>query len=295
MRRRVPLYTQPPARMILAVEPRGAYLDLDGAWDAPRYLPTVDARGWGPRLRYLTRTTDIEAFAAEIATSLPPFVLYGSGDFHHLTAVLVSRAQGPLTIVCFDNHPDWDRRPPRWACGGWVNRALELPHVQRVSVWGCGNFELAFPSRLFGNRSALRSGQLEVHAWAERQPPSVQRLFPSMTRADWRQSFSDFCARLAGQNVYVTVDLDCLRAEEAATNWESGLFSAADVAWAIAELRRHAPIVAGDVCGAYSAPICARRFQRFASWWDHPRLTLGANARDTNLRSLGVIWPALLG
>ena len=37
--------------------------------------------------------------------------------------------------------------------------------------------------------------------------------------------------------VYVTIDLDCLRAEDAVTNWESGRFSLDDLAWGSRELR----------------------------------------------------------
>jgi hypothetical protein len=272
------------------------HLDLDGAWNGGALgLPTVDARAWGPRLRYWARRVDIDEFDSRIARTLPPFALYGSGDFHHLSGVLVRKAAGPLTLLSFDNHPDWDRRPPRWACGGWVNRALELPNVQRVSVWGCGNFELSVPSRWFGNGAAIRSGRLELHAWAERQPHSVQRRFACMTRQDWRQQFADFAESFAGGNAYVTVDLDCLRSQEAHTNWENGEFTADDVAWAIGELQRHTHIVGGDVCGAYSTPVFQRPFQRFAAWWDHPRLIPGADSAAINARSLATIWPSLVG
>jgi hypothetical protein len=272
------------------------HLDLDGAWDRGAMgLATVEARAWGPRLRYWARGMDIEELDSAIVRALPPFVLYGSGDFHHLSGVLVRKAAGPLTVVSFDNHPDWDRRPPRWTCGGWVNRAMELPNVQRVSVWGCGNFELSAPSRWFGNGAALRNGRLEVHAWTERQPASVQRRFPCMTRNDWRQQFADFAVGLAGGNAYVTVDLDCLRSQEAQTNWENGEFTADDVAWAIGELRRHAQVGGGDVCGAYSAPVFQRPFQRFAASWDHPRLISGVDFSAINARSLATIWPSLVG
>ncbi len=52
-----------------------------------------------------------------------------------------------------------------------------------------------------------------------------------MTRQNWRERFGHFVDGLKGERVYVTVDLDCLRAEEAITNWENGLFTAEDVAW----------------------------------------------------------------
>jgi hypothetical protein len=81
--------------------------------------------------------------------------------------------------------------------------------------------------------------------------------------------------------------MDCLREEDAVTNWESGLFTADDVAWAISRLPR---VIAGDICGAYSPPVYERGLQRFAAEWDHPRLGPRENSRVINTRSLEKIW-----
>ena len=121
---------------------RALHLNLDDAWrDEPLALPVVDARAWGPQLRFSAPQRLIAEFYKEHETNLAsPFLLYGSGDFHYLTALRLRSVARPIVVVSFDNHPDWDVRPPKWGCGGWVNRALELPHVRHVSVWGCGNF-----------------------------------------------------------------------------------------------------------------------------------------------------------
>jgi len=271
------------------------HLNLDDAWGSTPGIETLDLREWGPRLRYQGKRKEVDAFREQIAGRLTPFVLYGSGDFHYLAGVLLRRITGPVTVISFDNHPDWDIRPPYWACGGWVNRALELPNVERVFVWGCGNFELQFPSRLFANRRALRSGRLQVHAWAERQPESVRKTFDCMTRQNWCDRFEEFARSLAGRRTYVTIDLDCLTEREAATNWEQGLFEADEIAWALGKIRECSQIVGGDVCGAFSEPRYARPFQRFAAKWDHPKSgpVDRRNAEDINRTALEKIWPAL--
>ncbi|HEX9502485.1 MAG TPA: arginase family protein [Thermoanaerobaculia bacterium] len=262
------------------------YLDLDGALDpAPLGLPRRDAREWGPRLRCFAPRSAMQTFIRDVLGGLPPFVVYGSGDFHHLAAALLRKLPAkPFNLVSFDNHPDWDIRPPHWACGGWMKRALELPHLERAVVWGCGNFELNFPARIFGSR------RVEVHAWAERYPNRGQ-----MTRNNWRTQFEEFADSMRDRDVYITVDMDCLREEDAVTNWESGLFSADEVAWAIGVLRAHANVIGGDVCGAYSPPIYERRKQRFAAEWDHPKVTPPdpERARQVNTASLQIILPAL--
>ena len=272
------------------------HLDFDSAW-APHEVsvPTRDMHAWGPRLRYLAPPAIVEKFYAQVVPELADFILYGSGDFHYLTALWLRRLREPVTVVSFDNHPDWDVRPPRWACGGWVNRALELPTVQRVAVWGCGNFELAWPSRLFASAAALAAKRLAVHAWAERQSPATQQRFDCMTRANWRERFTQFAQSLGGGGVYVTLDLDCLAAETFATNWEQGLFMPDDLVWALGELRGHTRIVGGDVCGAYSPPVYDRWTQRFAAHWDHPKLPPvdAVAVRRANHAVLAQLWPAL--
>jgi hypothetical protein len=269
---------------------------LDSTWEPiPFGLRTIELREWGPRLRYHGNAAVIDGFASAVSAAggNARFVLYGSGDFHHLAGLRLRRLREPAAVVSFDNHPDWDIRPPAWSCGGWLSRAIRLPQVKRADVWGCGNFELRWPARLFADRDV----RLRINAWAERQPSAVARRWNCMTRENWRARFSQFAEGLMGQSVYVTVDLDCLAAGESATNWENGLFIAEDVAWALGALRERARIIGGDLCGAYSPPSYDRRFQRLAGWWDHPKLPPIdiEEAQRINLRALEKIWPALVG
>src|SRR5262245_16347155 len=233
------------------------HLYFDDAWKDTGGLPTIDLRDWGPRLRFSAPTREIKRFATEHLRELAPFLVYGSGDFHHLTAVWLRRLSRPTTVVSFDNPPDWDIRPPKWACGGWVNRALDLPQIERVSVWGCGNFECWWPMRIFGNNLAEQSGRLEVHPWADHRSAKEQKRRGAIRRSDWRDQFEQFVRRESAAEVYVTIDLDCLRPEEAVTNWESGRFTIEDVSWAVSLLGAHCRIVAGDICGAWS-PLTMR-------------------------------------
>ena len=234
-------------------------------------MPTIDATKWGPRLRFSTSPTMVEQFYREIEPQLAKFILYGSGDFHHLTGLWLRSTHEPVTLVSFDNHPDWDVRPPRWCCGGWINRALELPHVRQVAIWGCGNFECWWPHQLFGNRKAERAGMLMVHPWADDRPARARKRRGAILRENWREKFENFARGLNGSNIYVTIDLDCLAPNLAWTNWENGKFDFEDVRWGLATLRQHARVVAGDMCGAYSVPTYARRKQRFVSEFDHPK------------------------
>jgi hypothetical protein len=272
------------------------YLLLDDSWpNEPLGLPVIDACEWGSQLRFSAPPRLIEKFYREFEGKLSPFLLYGSGDFHHLSALWIRHLNQPVIVVSFDNHPDWDVRPPKWGCGGWVNRALELPHVRRVSVWGCGNFECWWPWQFFGNRRAERRGDLEVHPWADDRPWKDRQRRGAILRENWQERFQSFVADLTGANVYITIDLDCLRPDEAVTNWESGRFTAADLQWALKGLREKCLLIGGDICGAYSSPRYARPKQRFAAEFDHPKIQLPAVERIHQINSiaLAALWPAL--
>jgi arginase family enzyme len=273
------------------------HIDLDGAWS-----PTVaedsgylDCRSWGPRLRYSAPAREVEAFYESIRESIGRFTLFGSGDFHHLSALWLRQFTEPLTLISFDNHPDWDTRPPRWCCGTWINRALELPAVRRAAIWGCGNFELNWPGYLWVSRQALQAQRLEVWPWTERLKESGRRRWPGMTREDWQEKFLAFARGLAGEDVYITVDMDCLDREDSVTNWENGLFQVADIDWALEQIRLHANVVGGDLCGAYSRPRYARWVQRLGAWMDHP-VAAPVDERESaamNRRALEILWPTL--
>lgn len=270
------------------------HLNLDDAWDSA-LLPTIDAREWGPHLRFSAPSRLIEQFDGEYRGKLNAFTLFGSGDFHHLTALWLRRIAEPVTVISFDNHPDWDVRPPRWVCGGWVNRALELPQVQKVSVWGCGNFECWWPAQIFGNRVAERAGKLDVHPWTDARPSGNQQRRGAIRRDEWRERFERFVAGIGTIGVYVTIDLDCLQRADAVTNWESGLFTVEDVAWALGVLRSGVRVIGGDICGAYSVPQYARWKQRFAAEFDHPKLPVvdAQQAREINVAAFRRLWPIL--
>ena len=255
---------------------------------------TIDARDWGPKLRFCAPPQIVENFYHEFESRLSSYTLYGSGDFHYLSALWLRRFTGPLVLVSFDNHPDWAITPPKWACGGWINRALELSHIQHVAIWGCGNFECWWPHNIFANRKAQRSGRLEVHPWADDRPIKDRQRPRAILRDNWRERFEKFATELPGANVYITIDLDCLRADDAATNWENGRFTVDDVEWALGKLRDSARIVGGDVCGAYSAPKYARRTQEFASNWDHPKIAPpSTNQVRATFSALERLWPVL--
>ncbi len=276
-------------------------LRLDDAWDF-KFSPSfkaplvVDASSFGPSLRFITKKRSIESFFGEFRDKFCPFIMSGSGDFHHLTPLFVRQIKENFAIVSFDNHPDWDVRPPYWSCGAWVNRALENPLIQKVAVWGCGSFECTFPWRLLGNRLACRSDRLWIAPWQSEGKDYPSWLHPVLS-GNWQTHFTRFVESIRSLPVYVTVDLDCLSEEESVTNWENGRYAVSDIVWALTLLRQNVRIIGGDLCGALSTSRYGSRFQSVAGRFDHPRpRAVSEEARRTiNMRALESIWPCLIG
>jgi hypothetical protein len=154
-------------------------LDLDGSLTSQQSLPS--AAGWSSvdvvpmrdlagRLRLWARAATMRQARLRLRQSGTTLTMIGSGDFHHLAVLLIEQACEPVTLVHFDNHPDWVRWAPRWHCGSWVNQALRLPNVVRVVTIGPCSDDLARPAFKGANLAALGSGRIVLFPW--RHAPS---------------------------------------------------------------------------------------------------------------------------
>lgn len=218
---------------------------------------------------------------AEARRRLPGFqagelTFIGSGDFHHLAALLIERAPMPLTLVHFDNHPDWVRLPPAWHCGSWINRVLELSQLAKVVTLGPCSDDLDWPELKGGNWPALKSGRLELYPW--RHAPSQLLFRPAhrwteMSRLESPEVFLDqLFAGLPTQDVWVSIDKDVLAPQQAATNWDQGGMSLEFLESALRILAGRRRIVGADVCGDYSPARFASPWKRLSARMDHPTM-----------------------
>ena len=79
---------------VTSQRPETIWLAFDDAWDFAHSswfkVPSrLDAAAVGPSLRFITTRRAVESFYAKFGEYFRPFILSGSGDFHHLTAVFV--------------------------------------------------------------------------------------------------------------------------------------------------------------------------------------------------------------
>lgn len=274
------------------------FFRTDDAWDflpADSLPPVVDVSAEAKGLRFITSPKKVTTFQAKHLPQFRPFTLFGSGDFHHLSAIWTRQFSESFLLLSFDNHPDWVVTGPGWSCGAWINRAVENRQVRGVSIWGCGSHDCDPSERGRGARKAAEGGKLAVHPWQKPKLPYPHWLLPT-TPETWRAELADWASRHASEKIYITIDLDCLTAADAITNWDAGRFTPADLVWALGLLRDRMNVIGGDLCGAYAQPAFAGAFQRFASWWDHPKSKIDTSRRaEINGNAYRQIWPALTG
>lgn len=240
----------------------------------------INLKAEADALRLWARRADMIALARRMTEDGPPpgdgaeITFMGSGDFHHLTAPLVARHAGTsLSIVHFDNHPDWGKWPPAYHCGSWVNRVLDMDHVAKVVTIGpCAGPN--WPQLKGANLKALADPRYELHPW--RMAPS--RLLGGRTIAwnnladgGWPGFATALAGRLPTEAVYVSIDKDVLHPDEAVTNWNQGEMRLDHVLECLRALAAQRRIVGIDVCGEFAPPRFPSLPKRVLARFDQPR------------------------
>ncbi len=224
----------------------------------------------------------------------PWLMFFGSGDFHHVTLVLLEtlpKMLQPVTLVLIDHHPDWFVSPPRYHCGNWVAGALRLPGVNSVVLVGQGSADLAGHQFWFAPFGDLCRGRLQLIPYATsrirvplRWPATVDGVASSIRR--WygvelyfdtiaahgiTQVFDGLAERLSGCRVYLSIDKDCLQHQFAITDWDQGQLSLDDLLKGIQRLQRSVQIVGIDVCGDAAPSALRGLFKRIDAGRVTPR------------------------
>ena len=148
---------------------------------------------------------------------------------------------------------------------------------------GLRKFRVLVAAQDFRKSARARKGRLELHPWADNRGRRARERRGAIVRQDWQRRFLAFVKELSGDAVYVTIDLDCLRAEDAITNWENGCFSLDDLEWALRELRHATQIIAErSVRRFLTAAICAveATFRREDGSSENRATESGGNSTD---------------
>ena len=201
------------------------------------------------------------ALCAEVLEEDQPcFSLIGSGDYHHVTLALLKKHTAPLTLVLFDNHPDWMRPPHQYHCGTWVYSLARLAHVERIVIIGLESGDIAEDRFEKGDMKSYLQGKIVLLPY---QPVQVGELtLKSSFKEHVFMGIAELLGEIETDHIYISVDKDCLRAEDARTNWEQGSMPLSTVTTAIRALKAHKQVVGADTVGDFS-PV---RFRSPLKW-----------------------------
>jgi hypothetical protein len=241
----------------------------------------IQADNEGRAIRLWGKNPDLSAVRTKLARRMlrgrkdPHLCFMGSGDFHHVTALLLDvtleKDGRPATVIHFDNHPDWVHFKDGIHCGSWVNRALEHSQVRKVITVGVCSDDLKKPEWKGANLSLLKQGTLELYPY-DHPPSRVKKEYGS--GSSYRQDSGSLCwntiaavgeqnfidrllSRIETEAVYLTIDKDVLAREDAVTNWDQGSMRLPYLLTLISEIGCRHRIVGADVTGDYSFPAYA--------------------------------------
>ncbi|MCX8045172.1 MAG: arginase family protein [Desulfobacterota bacterium] len=271
----------------------------------PRFLERfdpaiVDCTHIGPSCRLWTSERDAARIRAVLAPEFRHSItLTGSGDFHHVTSLLLEQFTEPLSVIVFDNHPDWDILPPRRGCGSWVSAVLRQQLIEKMVLIGIASNDLHGPALHCGNLQALSGNRVEVYPWEQRVSrvffrhvpvngsmqtrkwgPLTTIVWQNLKQKDPEEFAFSLAKRLSGKRVYISIDKDCLLPAHALTNWEAGSIGL-DVLLRMLRIFKEHLVVAGvDITGEYSPPVFTSTFKRCCARFDHPRRWTAENCDE---------------
>ena len=260
----------------------GSVLPLPGAF-------SLSLSHWQEAIRFGCTLSTLERLDSEIGfkssllwstdeqtkstpTKLKPTIFLGSGDYHHISHLLIRRyasTRPAMQVVVFDNHPDNMRYPVGIHCGSWVNQVSRLPFVRCVHVLGITSTDVEIAHAWENHLRPLRAGK--VRYWCVGRNLAWMR-YLGITQS---QSFESIPALLHAferylqthaDPVYLSIDKDVLSPDEAHTNWDQGVMRLAELGSAIGLLKSR--LIASDVTGEISVYAYQSRFKRLLSGLD---------------------------
>ena len=250
-------------------------LDFDRSVLPLEGSPAVDLTEWQEAIRFgcrLRRLQDLGEMIAPQFEANPRVVFTGSGDYHHITQLLLQRYRAfgqPLRVVVFDNHPDNMRYPFGIHCGSWVWHASRLPFVSQVDVLGITSTDVEVGHCWENHLRALRSGKVRYWCigrdlgWM--RPLGITHSRSYDTAGELLQAFSEEIAS-SREAIHLSIDKDVLSPEDVHTNWDQGVMRFTEMQSAVAGFRER--IIGADVTGEVSVYHYRSRFKRLLSGLD---------------------------
>lgn len=280
----------------------------------------IDLRDLAGRVRFwMDRKVKSEVERRIPAQTTPAVTFLGSGDFHHVTDMLIGHCNEPISVIDFDFHSDWDTIFPILHCGSWAARAMRNRNVMKLVMIGPSSRDLSPFTLQTGDLASLKDDRIEIYPYSRRPatvffravPPNISmetKKYPFFSRIFWNELknrdipefFPHIIRRLPTKKVYATVDKDCLAAGDALTNWDQGELPLDSLIAMLKMIKENLDIVGMDITGDYSPIRVDGIFKNMISRLDHPgragaaelpASSVAAVNERTNLKILDAVFP----
>lgn len=159
-----------------------------------------------------------------------------SGNYHYLSLLWMEKIQEPFSLVLFDHHPDMQR--PAFgditSCGGWVREAL-LHNLFLDQVYLIG------VNPVFLEQEGILNG---ITASGDETDFPVDRVHVKLSGL-WEADRE----REVRRQVYLSIDKDVLRRQEARCDWDQGEMTMQELFFLLDQIASHCRILGVDICG----------------------------------------------
>jgi arginase family enzyme len=232
----------------------------------------------------------------------PGFSFIGSGDYHHFSLALIQQIKTPITVVLFDNHPDWMKPPHLYHCGTWVYSLARLAQVKRVIIIGLESGDIEDDQFNQGDTESYANGKIVLLPYRPveiNEPGAPGKSLNSRLAVDLHEGIEEILRVIPTEDVYISLDKDCLRKEDAFTNWEQGSLPLATVLACIKSIHQKFNVIGADTVGDYSPPRFISPLKWIGSLLDRPgnafklinKPRLAARNEFANLALLELFFP----
>ena len=254
-------------------------LDFDQSVGEITPATTIDVTKWQDTIRFGCSKKAFRKFDTQLQQLLPAHygtVLLGSGDYHHISLLLIERlakqysADNPIQVVIFDNHPDNMRYLFGIHCGSWVSYVASLPFVSHVHVLGITSNDIGL-SHFWENRwkplfhKKLTYWSLDVNVkWAKKI--GLGHAFRHFDTPD--DLIAGFLSEQyhSTEPIYLSIDKDALSEKVIHTNWDQGQLQTYHLLDTISSIKQR--IIGSDITGELSIWQPANWFKRLLSSLD---------------------------
>ncbi|MDF7670478.1 arginase family protein [Orbaceae bacterium ESL0721] len=254
-------------------------LDFDQSVGHIEHAKTLNLTTWQEQIRFGCTKKIFNKLECYLQPQLPKnygTVLMGSGDYHHLSLLLIKQladrysAKNPIEVIIFDNHPDNMRYLFGIHCGSWVSHLARLPFVSHIHVVGITSSDISL-YHLWENRLApLLKKRLTYWSMGINTAP-MQKLglgesFRNFSSAD--ELIASFLAEqyYNQKPIYLSIDKDALSEKVIHTNWDQGELQTYHLLDTITAIKPR--IIGSDITGELSIWHPKSRFKRLLTLLD---------------------------